>query len=48
MRGKSEIGVEVGKVVHRRKVAKHFHVEIDDDRFEYSRKQEKIDIKANL
>jgi hypothetical protein len=48
LRGKSEIGVEVGKVVNRKKVAKHFWIEIDDDRFEYSRKQEKIDAEASL
>ncbi|KKL19124.1 hypothetical protein LCGC14_2468640, partial [marine sediment metagenome] len=48
VRGKSEIGVEVGKVVNRKKVAKHFHIEIDDDRFEYSRNQEKIDVEASL
>ncbi len=48
LRGKSEIGVEVGKVVNRKKVAKHFAIEIDDDRFEYSRKQAKIDSEASL
>ena len=48
LRGKSRIGVEVGKVVNRKKVAKHFCVEIDDDRFEYSRNQEKIDLEASL
>jgi transposase len=48
VRGKSEIGIEVGKVVNRKKVAKHFRIEIDDDRFEYSRDQEKIDVESNL
>jgi transposase len=48
LRGKSEIGVEVGKVVNRKKVAKHFRIEIDDDRFEYSRDREKIDAEASL
>jgi len=48
LRGKSEIGVEVGKVVNRKKVAKHFRLDIGDDRFEYSRKQEKIDAEASL
>jgi hypothetical protein len=48
LRGKSEIGVEVGKVVNRKKVAKHFCLEIKDDRFEYSRKQEKIDAESSL
>jgi transposase len=48
LRGKSEIGVEVGKVVNRKKVAKHFQIEINDDRFEYSRNREKIDVEASL
>jgi len=48
LRGKSEIGVEVGKVVDRKKVAKHFVIEIDDDRLEYSRKQDKIETEASL
>lgn len=48
LRGKSQIGVEVGKVVNRKKVAKHFAIEIDDDRFEYSRKQDQIDTEASL
>ena len=48
LRGKSEIGVEVGKVVNRKKVAKHFQIEISDERFEYSRNQEKIDVEASL
>jgi transposase len=48
VRGKSEIGIEVGKVVNRKKVAKHFHIEIDDDRFEYFRDQEKIDVESSL
>jgi transposase len=48
LRGKSEIGVEIGKVVNQKKVAKHFHIEISDDRFEYSRNQDKIDVEASL
>lgn len=48
LRGKSQIGVEVGKVVNRKKVAKHFRIEIDEDRFEYSRNQEKIDAESSL
>ena len=48
LRAKSEIGVEVGKVVDRKKVAKHFAIEIDDDRLEYSRKQDKIETEASL
>ena len=48
VRGKSEIGVEVGKMVNSKKMAKHFCIEIDDDRFEYSRNQGKIDAEASL
>ena len=48
LRGKSEIGVEIGKVVNQKKVAKHFQIEITDDRFEYSRNQEKIDVETSL
>ena len=48
VRGKSEIGVEVGKVVNRKKVAKHFRLKIDDDRFEYSRDREKIAVESSL
>jgi transposase len=48
LRGEAEIGIEVGEVVNSKKVAKHFHIEIDDDRFEYSRNQEKIDFETSL
>ena len=48
LRGKPEIGIEVGEVVNSKKVAKHFYVDIDDDRFEYSRNQKNIDAEAGL
>jgi hypothetical protein len=48
LRGEAEIGVEVGKVVNRKKVAKHFCLEIAEDRFEVSRNQEKIDAESSL
>ncbi len=48
LRGKPEIGIEVGKEINAKKVAKHFRIAIDDDRFEYSRNQEKIDTEASL
>jgi len=48
LRGKSEIGVEVGKAINRKKMAKHFCLEIEDDRFEYSRNREKIDAESGL
>ncbi len=48
LRGKPEIGVEVGKEVNSKKVAKHFRIAIGDDSFEYSRNQEKIDAETGL
>ena len=48
LRGKPEIGIEVGKVVNSKKVAKHFRIEIGDDSFEYSRDQEKVNTEASL
>ena len=48
LRGESEIGVEVGKVVNSKKVAKHFCLVIEDGRFEYSRDREKIDAESSL
>ncbi len=48
LRGRPEIGIEVGEVVNSKKVAKHFRIAIDDDRFEYSRDQKKIDTEASL
>jgi transposase len=48
LRGKTEIGIEVGKVVNSRKVAKHFHLDIGDEHFEYTRVQSKVDAEACL
>lgn len=42
LRGAAEIGVRVGKVIDRRKMAKHFITEISDDAFSFRRDQEKI------
>ncbi len=48
LRGAAEIGLAVGAVVNKRKVKKHFELEIVDDRFDYRRKQAQIDNEAAL
>jgi transposase len=48
LRGKAEIGVRVGRVLGRYKMAKHFRVEIGDASVRYQRKQEKIDAETAL
>jgi len=48
LRGAAEIGLAVGAVVNKRKVKKHFQLEIGDDRFEYRRKEEQIAEEAAL
>jgi len=45
---KDGIGVRVGKVVNKRKVAKHFRLVIDDGRFEFSIDEEKVAAEAAL
>jgi transposase len=42
------IGVRVGKVMNRYKVAKHFHIQITDNSFSYSRNKESIETEAKL
>jgi len=46
--GESEIGVKVGRVINRYKVAKHFQLTIADDRFEWARDEEAIATEAAL
>ncbi len=46
--GKENIGVRVGKVVNKYKVAKHFKLDIDDDRFDFEIDQEKVAAEAAL
>lgn len=46
--GRSEIGVRVGRIINRYKVAKHFKLEIDDYDFRWSRKDETICAEAAL
>jgi len=42
LRGKAEIGLRVGRVLNRYKMAKHFEVKIDDDSLSSSRREERI------
>lgn len=46
--GKDQIGLRVGKVVGKYKVAKHFDLEITDGGFSYRRNQERIDNESRL
>lgn len=42
LRGAAEIGLRVGRMIHRRKVAKHFITAITDETFSFRRDDEKI------
>jgi hypothetical protein len=46
--GAAAIALAVGEVINKRKVKKHFQLEIADNRFAYSRKQEQIEEEAAL
>lgn len=46
--GKDRIGVQVGKLINRHKVAKHFELTIDDAALSWSRRQHAIDAEAAL
>ncbi len=48
LHGQDNIGVRVGKVVNKYKVAKHFKLDIDDDRFDFEIDQEKVAAEAAL
>jgi len=48
LHGKDEIGVRVGKVINKYKVAKHFVLHIEDDSFDFEISQEKVDAEAAL
>lgn len=48
LRGKDNIGVRVGKVVNKYKVAKHFQLDIRDDGFDFEIDQEKVAEEAAL
>jgi hypothetical protein len=48
LKGAAKIGVRVGKVLGRFKVAKHFDLQITDTSFGYARRQAQIDAEAAL
>ena len=48
LRGRQAINRRVGRDVGRKKVAKHFLVEVEDDRIRWSRRQERIEAEAQL
>ncbi|HEY9666947.1 MAG TPA: IS1634 family transposase [Coleofasciculaceae cyanobacterium] len=48
LKGAANIGLRVGKVLNRFKVAKHFHLEITDNSFHYQRHSENIAAEAAL
>ncbi len=48
LKGKDKIGLRVGAVLGRFKMAKHYLIEIDDASFQYSRVNEKIEAEAAL
>ena len=48
LRGQQAINRRVGRDVNRKKVAKHFRIEVRDDDIRWSRNQEKIDAEAQL
>ena len=48
LRGAAEIGRAVGAVIGKRKMAKHFAIEITDETFSFARKHDQIDAEALL
>jgi transposase len=48
LKGKDQIGLRVGKVIDKKKMAKHFELEITDTSFTYRRREEKIQAEAML
>ena len=48
LRGADKIGLRVGRIINRYKVAKHFTVQIGDDSLTYERKAERIAAEAAL
>jgi hypothetical protein len=47
LRGSDEIGIRIGKVIGKHKMAKHFDLHITDDSFTWNRKQDQIDDEAS-
>src|SRR6266851_2860898 len=48
LRGKAEIGLEIGAVLDKHKMAKHFTLDITDTRFSFARKTDEITMEAAL
>ncbi|MFV1962855.1 MAG: IS1634 family transposase [Acidimicrobiia bacterium] len=48
LHGKDEIGVRVGRVINRYKVAKHFMLHIEDNSFDFEINQQGVDAEAAL
>jgi hypothetical protein len=48
LRGQAAIGLRVGRVLGRYKMAKHFALSIEENRFSYQRRQEEIQAEAAL
>jgi Transposase DDE domain len=48
LKGAANIGLRVGKVLNRFKMAKHFHLEITDNSFHYQRHEDSIAVEAAL
>ena len=48
LRGKAEIGLEIGAVLDKHKMAKHFALDITDTRFTFARKTGEITVEAAL
>ena len=48
LRGKAEIGLKVGAVLNRHRMAKHFDLTIGDDHFRFARKEDAIAAEAAL
>ena len=42
LRGRDKIGVRVGRVVNKYKVAKHFELQIEDDRFAFALREDQV------
>jgi Transposase DDE domain len=48
LRGKAEIGLEIGAVLDKHKMAKHFALDITDTSFSFARKTDQITVEAAL
>src|SRR3984893_1952992 len=48
LRGTAEIGLEIGAVLDKHKMAKHFALDITDTRFSFARKTDEITMEASL